>query len=225
MRRRAAFANVGHMCGKWLALLAASALLALGLAAAPAGAGAADEASIEALQAGGFNLYFRHAQTDWSQTDQVRRPGDWQSCDGSRIRQLSDAGRETARVVGVAMRKLGIPIGRVLASPYCRAVQTAELLGLGPVERTTEVMNMRVAEYFGGREAIVRTTRALLATPPAAGTNTVIVAHGNVAREATAEYPGEAEALVFAPDGAGGFRFAGRVSPEDWRRHASAGGR
>ena len=113
-----------------------------------------------------------------------------------------------------------IPVGRVLASPYCRTVETAKLMGLGPIETTTDVMNMRVAEYFGGRAAIAATARARLAVPPASGTNTVIVAHGNVAREATSVYPGEAEGAVFRPDGNGAFEFVGRLTPAQWTQLA-----
>jgi broad specificity phosphatase PhoE len=175
---------------------------------------------VNALRGGGFNIYFRHAQTDWSQTDHVRRAGDWHSCDPERIRQLSEQGRRTAREVGAAIRALGIPAGQVLSSPYCRTVETARLMGLGPVQSTTAVMNMRVAEYFGGREAIVSSARALLATPAERGGNTIIVAHGNVARDATPVYPGEAEGVVFRPDGTGGFQAVARVTPDEWQRLA-----
>jgi phosphohistidine phosphatase SixA len=179
------------------------------------------EALIQALNQGGYNIYFRHAATDWSQSDHVREAGDWTSCDALRIRQLSDEGRKSARAVGNAIRSLGIPVGKVLASPYCRAVETATLMDLGPVETTTDVINMRVAEYFGGRGAIVKTARALLATRPAPGSNTVIVAHGNVARESTPVYPDEAEGVVFRPDGSGGFTFVSRISPAKWARLAN----
>jgi phosphohistidine phosphatase SixA len=174
------------------------------------------ERLVSALRQGGYNIYFRHAATDWSQGDHVREPGDWTSCEPERIRQLSDDGRETARAVGEAIRALGIPVGKVLSSPYCRTVETASLMGLGEVEQTTDVMNMRVAEYFGGRAAIVKTARARLATQPAPGTNTVIVAHGNVARESTPVYPGEAEGVVFRPDGSGGFDVVARIRPAQW---------
>lgn len=178
------------------------------------------EPLVAALRQGGYNIYFRHAATDWSQSDRVREAGDWTSCDPSRIRQLSDAGRKTARAVGDAIRTLDIPVGKVLASPYCRTLETARLMNLGAVETTTDVMNMRVAEYFGGRGAIVKTARARLATRPASGTNTVIVAHGNVARESTPVYPGEAEGVVFRPEGNGEFSVVARVSPEEWIRLA-----
>lgn len=176
----------------------------------------AGEALVQALRLGGYNLYFRHAETNWSQSDGVEEAGDWTSCDPNRMRQLSNEGRASARSVGRAMRALNIPVGKILASPYCRTVETAALMGLGRVQTTTDVINMRVASYFGGRENIAGTARRRLSTPPHSGTNTVIVAHGNVAREATPVYPGEAEGVVFRPDGTGGFHFVGRLTPADW---------
>ena len=181
-------------------------------------------ALFEALRQGGYNVYFRHAATDWSQQDHVEQAGDWTSCDPARIRQLSESGRATARAVGVAMRGLGIPVGRVLASPYCRTVQTAEEMALGPVETTTDVMNLRVAGYFGGREAIVAAAQRRLGTPPAAGVNDVYVAHGNVAQAATPVYPGEGEGVVFRPLGENRFSFVGRLSPEMWQALAEQAG-
>ncbi|MFQ6024846.1 MAG: histidine phosphatase family protein [Acidiferrobacterales bacterium] len=178
------------------------------------------EALVRALQGGGYNVYFRHAATDWSQTDHVRAAGDWTSCDPSQIRQLSEEGRRTAREVGEAIRALGIPVGQVMASPYCRTVETAQLMALGPVDTTTDVINLRVAEYFDGRKAIAQRARARLGVPPAPGTNTVLVAHGNVAREATNVYPAEGEGIVFHPDGNGDFVFIGRLTPKEWARLA-----
>jgi broad specificity phosphatase PhoE len=178
------------------------------------------ETLVRALQGGGYNVYFRHAATDWSQSDDVREAGDWTNCEPSRMRQLSDTGRRAAHTVGEAMRALGIPVARVIASPYCRTVETARLMSLGPVETTTDVINLRVAEYFGGRKAIARRARARLATQPAPGTNTVLVAHGNLAREATDVYPGEGEGIVFRPDGNGDFAFVGRLTPKEWARLA-----
>jgi broad specificity phosphatase PhoE len=180
----------------------------------------AAEALIQALQAGGYNIYFRHAQTDWSQSDYIDQAGDWTSCDATRVRQLSDTGRRTARVVGEHIRTLRIPVGKVLASPYCRTVETAELMGLGVVETTTDIMNLRVAEYFGGRDAILKRARSRLAMRPPPGTNIALIAHGNVARGATDVYPDEAEAAVFRAHGDGGFTFVGRLTPAQWAKLA-----
>lgn len=171
---------------------------------------------VKTLQKGGYNLYFRHEATNWSQDDFVHEKGDWVSCDGSKIRQLSDEGRQRATRTGQIMKQWHIPVSEVIASPYCRAVETAERLDLGDVKASHDVINLRVADYFGGRAAVVATARKLLALQPLSGTNRIIVAHGNVAQAATPVYPGEGEMVVFEPDGTGGFNYVGRISPEDW---------
>ena len=178
---------------------------------------------VNALRKGGYNIYFRHAATDWSRSDNVHEAGDWTSCDPSRMRQLSDEGRRTARAAGDAIRSLGVPVGRVLASPYCRTVETARLMNLARVETSTDIMNLRAAKYFGGRNAIRQRARARLATAPAAGTNTVLVAHGNVARESTDVYPSEGEGIVFRPKESRGFEFVGRLTPAQWVELAKDG--
>ena len=195
-------------------------ILACLLAAGPLAADSQldDMELVQALRAGGYSIYFRHVSTDWSQSDDVREVDDWRSCDPLRMRQLSAAGREAARAIGVAMRRLDIPVAEVLASPYCRTVETAKLMGMGKVSESTKVMNLRSADYFGGRASIVASAQGLLASPPPSGSNRVIVAHGNVAREATPAYPGEGEALVFLADAAGGFSLRGRIRPSDWTR-------
>jgi broad specificity phosphatase PhoE len=178
-------------------------------------------ALVSALREGGYNLYFRHAATNWSLNDHVSKAGDWTSCDPDKMRQLAPAGRQTAERVGKAIRALQIPIGTVLASPYCRTLQTARLMGFGPVETTTDIMNTRVATYFGGVAAVAERARYRLSTPPKAGTNTVLVAHGNVLRAATDEYTGEAGAVIFRPDGNGRYSVVARVTAQEWQQLAA----
>jgi broad specificity phosphatase PhoE len=172
-----------------------------------------DMALVKALRSGGYNLYFRHVATDWSQSDDVREADDWRSCDPLRMRQLSAAGRAAATAIGVAMRQLDIPVAEVLASPYCCTVETAKLLDLAKISESIQVMNLRSADYFTGRASVV-------ASAPGPAVNRVIVAHGNVASAAMPAYPGEGEALVFEPDVAGGFVLRGRVTPQEWTRLA-----
>lgn len=196
---------------------AAIALAALALAWPPASAlGTGERALIEALQGGGYVIYFRHAQTDWSQHDDVRGPGDWTSCDPERMRQLSREGRETARAVGAAMRRLDIPVDAVHASEYCRCVQTAALLDVGPVRTTRDILNARAAEYVGGREALARSARRRLATPPPGGSNTVLVAHGNVFLMVAGARPPEGGAAVVRPEGDGRFTLVGILPAATW---------
>ena len=173
-----------------------------------------NEELIHKLRDGGYNLYFRHAATNWSQHDRIAKAGDWTSCDPAQVRQLSQAGRESARLIGIAIRELGIPIAAVFASPYCRTVETAELFDLGEVKSSNDIINMRVADYFGGPAAVIQTARKRLAQMPSTKGNNVFVAHGNVAVSATEVYPKEGEMLVFQPLGDSEFRFKGRLTLE-----------
>lgn len=178
------------------------------------------KALVEALRQGGYNIYFRHGATDWSQHDTITAKGDWTSCDPKQMRQLSAQGREIAKRIGEAIRRLGIPVGRVFSSEYCRTRETAQHLDLGPVSPTLAVMNMLAAEFVGGREAVIARARHALATPPMTGKNDVFVAHGNLMQAALGAYTGEAGAAVIVPHGNGAFRLIAQVSPEDWERLA-----
>lgn len=198
-------------------------LLAAALALGASSASAQDDgplqsrALLEALRGGGYNLYFRHAATDWSGSDRVRGPGSWTSCEPDEMRQLSEAGREQAAAIGRALRALEIPVGRVVASEYCRTLETARAMALGPpVEATQSVLNARVADRIGGREALRHTARRQLGMPPAPGTNTVLVAHGNVLRLAADTYADEGGAVIFRPQGHGEFEIVASIAREDW---------
>lgn len=175
---------------------------------------------IEALREGGYNIYFRHAATDWSLEDKVSAKGDWRSCRPDRMRQLSDEGRRTARRIGEAIRRLAIPIHRVVSSEYCRTRQTAQQMNLAPVEPTLDIMNLRAAEWVGGREAATDRAASELSTPPPDGSNTLYVAHGNLMRSVTGAYTGEAGAVILEPRGDGDLRVVATVMPDDWERLA-----
>lgn len=181
------------------------------------------EALVEALRGGGYNIYFRHAPTDWQQQDRLTEAGGWTSCDPGMMRQLSDEGRAIARRIGEAIRQLRIPVGKVLSSEYCRSAETARLLDVGPVSTTRDIMNMRAADYVGGRGAVIRRARKILAARPPAGTNAVIVGHGNLMRAATDVYAGEAGSGIYAPGAEGGksFKLVARLSPDEWARLAA----
>ena len=180
------------------------------------------EALVEAVRRGGYNIYFRHAATDWGQSDRAEKAGRWASCDPDEMRQLSSAGRATARRIGEAIRALDIPVGKVLSSEYCRAAETARLLDVGPVETTSDIMNMNAAELVGGREAVVERARRVLSEPAQAGRNVIIVGHGNLMRAATGTYAGEGGSGIYvpAPESETGIKLVGRLSAEEWTQLA-----
>lgn len=62
-------------------------------------------------------------------------PASFQLDDCSTQRNLSEQGREQARRTGAAFREQNVPVQQVLSSEWCRCLDTAELMDLGPVER------------------------------------------------------------------------------------------
>lgn len=196
----------------------AAAMAALVLLAAPAAAqgnsspepGHALEgaALVRALRGGGYTLYFRHTATDFSQHD--RAMTGYAEC--ATQRNLSDAGRAQARAIGEAIRALGLPVGEVIASPFCRTMETGRLM-FGRAEPSTVVRG-----YEGTSPANADYARliALLASPPAPGTLRMITSHGNPFRAvAGPPHLGEGEAAVLKPAG-GRFVVVARIRPGDW---------
>ncbi len=49
-------------------------------------------------------------------------------------RNLDELGREQARALGEAFRSRGVRVDRILSWPWCRCVETARLMAVGPVE-------------------------------------------------------------------------------------------
>jgi len=76
---------------------------------------------VAALKQGGYVVYFRHAATDFSKNDEKMR--DFDDC--ANQRNLTDAGRDQAKRIGASWRALGLPLGKVYASPFCRTRETA----------------------------------------------------------------------------------------------------
>jgi hypothetical protein len=189
----------------------------IGAAMAQKAQPASDAMMIEKLRRGGYNLYVRHAATNWSQSDKISAYGDWLSCDSNKVRQLSNEGRRDARVIGAAFRSLSIRLGRVFASPYCRTMETAQLISRQDVEPTIDLMNLRSEAFVGGRNAIVDRARKRLSQSPAAGVNDLFAAHGNLGRVATGQNLGEGDVLIIAPHGNGQFDIVGTLTPANLR--------
>jgi phosphohistidine phosphatase SixA len=170
---------------------------------------------VERLRRGGYVIALRHAATDPTATDMT---GDLRDC--SRQRNLNAAGRRQARAIGRAFRELGIPVGRVLASPFCRTRDTARL-AFGRVRPSRALLS---ADFAGGATARQRAgLRRLLATPPREGTNTVLVSHEAAIDTATGVAVAEGESVIVAPRRGGRpFEVVWTVEAGTWERAARA---
>src|SRR5258708_31801027 len=85
--------------------------------------GQSDPSLLAKLREGGYVLYMRHTSTDFSQNDTSSRS--FEDC--ANQRNLTDKGRDEARAIGQHIKRLRIPVGTVLASPFCRTMETARL--------------------------------------------------------------------------------------------------
>ncbi|MBO6519451.1 MAG: histidine phosphatase family protein [Rhodospirillales bacterium] len=191
--------------------------LVIGLCVVPvAGAqqtGALTPAQLVAmLQKGGLILYVRHAATDHSQSD--KDLSDFSNC---RLqRNLSDQGKREIAEMRDAIRALGIPIGSVYTSPYCRCVDTAKI-GFGEYQILDE---MRATFYTDKTDtaALSAFLKKQLSSKPRPGTNTVLVGHTANLRDVTSVWPKpEGVTHVFEPLGSNGYRHLGRIPPVEWK--------
>jgi phosphohistidine phosphatase SixA len=205
-----------------VAALAASLGLAALLATAMTGGPArADDKDIaQALRAGGLVIVVRHGATfpDQADTD----PLNFDNIAAQR--NLNDKGKGLAKAFGDALRQAGIPVGKVYTSKYNRAYETAVIAGFKDVEKTADLTegglivtpneNARRAEAF----------RKMLATAPAAGTNTVLITHQpNIAGALGKDWfdVKEGEASIFRPE-SGRYTLVARVQMDEWPRIAAA---
>ena len=180
-------------------------LIAL-LLALPGAAASADEAAWAALARGGQVVLVRHAAT----TPGAGDPPGFRLEDCATQRNLSQAGRREARRLGEAFRSRGVRVARVLSSPWCRCLESAELaFGVRPA---THPALGNLYGRAGNRERQVAALRALIAGPPEGG-NLVLFTHGSTTVALTGEYPAMGEAIVVTPAGGGAFRVAGRIAP------------
>ena len=163
------------------------------------------------LSDGGLVLVLRHAATDFSKPDQ--NPVDVANC--ATQRNLSAQGRADARAIGRGVRRLSLRIGAVLASPFCRTLETARL-AFGRATVSQALLNTVVAEHDAAWRKQIAAARRLFGTKPAKGTLTVLVTHGVVVGDGTGHTLEEGETLVFRPLGNARFRLVGRILPGEW---------
>ena len=168
-----------------------------------------------ALAGGGYVLLMRHASSpDAPPAKDQLAPGNV-----GRERQLDAAGRASAQAMGEALRKLKIPLGKVLSSTAYRALETARLAQF-PEPHTYDDLSEVVKSPE--RTASLRAEVALV---PDAATNTVMITqNANIAAAFGTDdkdlAPGEA--LIYFPDGHGKSALVARVKIEDWPKLAAA---
>ena len=182
---------------------------------------------VSSLKDGGYVIVFRHGATDDSQKDVYPFKFD----DMSAQRQLSEKGRDLARELGAALKKLGVPIGEVYTSRLNRAVESGKLLGgkdVSPVDELTDSgagSASAMANPDGKNAKAGRAVRDLVNAAPKPGVNNLAVTHKtNVADAFGKEFSDirEGEALVYKTSSSGPAALVARVQANEWIAHAGS---
>ena len=175
--------------------------------------GLSNEALVKDLRRGGYVIVMRHASSPREVPSQDIANAD----NVNRERQLDEAGRTSAIVMGKALRDLKIPVGEVFASPTYRALETARLAQF-PAPRTVAELGDGGVSMQGATDAQSVWLQKKITEFPK-GTNTVLITHfPNMTRAFPQWTSGlaDGEALVFGPDGKGGATMIARVKIEEW---------
>jgi len=168
------------------------------------GPAAAEPVALSELAKPGRVLMLRHASAPGTGDPPGLRLGDCAS-----QRNLDAAGRAQAVALGEKLRAAGIVPAAIWSSQWCRCLDTARLLGLGPVAELPALNS-----FFGraqDREARLTALRAFLAKLPADGPPVILVTHQVTITAFTGEGAAAGGGTVFALNGTGTPRALGEI--------------
>ena len=167
------------------------ALAALTIALIPAQGAAADatEAAWAALVKGGSVALVRHGNAPPGHGGD---PPGFKLDDCATQRNMDERGRAQAKAVGEAFRQHAVPVDKILSSPWCRCLETARLMALGPVEGT-----MTVAASDRSPDRLVA-LKQMVSAWRGPGT-LVVVTHALTVQGLVGIMPGQAETVVIRP--------------------------
>lgn len=179
-------------------------LLAILLGHGTAAGSAAEGEAWSALRAGGHVALMRHADAPGGFGD----PPGFKVEDCATQRNLSVKGRADALKIGARIRSERVVLETILSSPWCRCIDTATLLHLGPVK--TEPTFSNVVVLRDQRESLTSGARAVIDQWTGAG-NLLIVTHGANIQAVTGIQPASGEIVVVRGGSGGGREAIGRL--------------
>lgn len=182
------------LCCGLLAFLAQAALAAGPLPALP----------LSELAKPGRLLMLRHAQAPGTGD-----PENFKLDDCATQRNLDAAGRAQAVLLGNRLAQAGIARARLYSSQWCRCLETARLLGLGPVEPLPALNSFYPQPQQ--RDATIARLRAFLAALPIQGAPVVLVTHQFTINAFTGEGTVSGGGSLFQLDGTGSPRLLGAI--------------
>jgi phosphohistidine phosphatase SixA len=165
------------------------------------------------MRKGGYVLYLRHGTTDNSRPDRIPSV-DLTDC--STQRPLSDEGRTLMKQVGRSLREARIPLSRILVSPMCRTLESAQL-AIGDQFEVMEPLMYSANMTSAEKKPRIAALKRLMQEPVPKGGNTLFIAHApNMADLIGFFIKPEGNLLVFRQDGSAGFEYLASIHPNDW---------
>ena len=135
-----------------------------------AGASADQTELIDRMKFGGHILMIRHALAPGSGD-----PPNFKIGDCSTQRNLDDSGRTQARRIGMWLRTNGIKSARIYSSQWCRCLETANLIDLGPVHELAALNSFY--EKTEDREPNLKALNQFISQQPVDGKLIILVTH------------------------------------------------
>ena len=199
MQRTSKRFNKADRGQRWVGLF----VLLMGLGTATT-AWSGDDHLVQRMRAGGEVLLIRHAAAPGTGDPEGFRLG---NC--ATQRNLSDTGRKPARAIGDWLRDQGIERARVYSSQWCRCLETAERLDLGPVVELPGLNSFY--ERPQDREPNLAAIRDFLkARPPREGL-LILVTHQVTISALTGEFTASGHGVLATPGKGGALRTVSRI--------------
>jgi phosphohistidine phosphatase SixA len=166
----------------------------------PTGTLAGETAVIQQMRAGGLVLMIRHALAPG-----IGDPEDFQLDECTTQRNLDEQGREQARAIGEWLRARDIQNVKLYSSQWCRCLETARLMNLGPVTPLPALNSF--FERPGDRESNLSTIRDFIRDHTKPGELIIMVTHQVTISGITGKWTDSGHGKLIRPDQTGGIEF------------------
>ena len=176
---------------------------------------------VRELRNGGYVLYLRHGAVLAGSTDKVAAGEWWKDCQNTQ--RIGPEVQAQMRAVAEALSRQRIAIYEVLSSEFCRAYDTAGLLGVAAPQRSAALNDITALSSTPQSTASLATYSAgiqqFLSKPTPPKTNRVLVGH---ALPPTIIHPAlsslqEGHTAIFKVEPGNRFHYITTLSPGQWQ--------
>ena len=181
-------------------------LVAVPFSLAQTGDGGSD--SFATLRGDGLILMIRHALAPG-----FGDPDNFNLRDCTSQRNLSDQGRRQAEAIGDWLRSKGITSARVYSSQWCRCLETAKLLEVGPVMELPALNSFY--EITENRQPNLKALRKFIAKQPDSGGVIIMITHQVTISAMTDLYVSSGEGVVLELNKDTSYSVRGRIDFTD----------